>query len=52
MDTEHLQLVREHPRNVGERAITPVPNPDIHEQNATEVWPTIGFDKSGKMCPH
>jgi hypothetical protein len=49
-DTEHLQLVRERPGNVGEldrlRTIASVP---ISKNNsATEVWTTVGFDKSGK----
>ena len=50
MDTEHLQLVRERPGNVGEldglRAITSVPTST--NKNATEVWTTVGFDKSGE----
>ena len=52
MDTEHLQLVRERPGNVGEldrlRAITPIPI--SKNKNATEVWTTVGFDKSGKKA--
>jgi hypothetical protein len=46
-DSEHLQLVRERPGNIGEldrlRAITSVPN-----RNAIEVWATVGFDIDGK----
>ena len=51
-DTEHLQLIRERPGNVGEldrlRAITSVPI--SKNKNATEVWTTVGFDKSGKRA--
>ena len=50
MDSEHLQLVRERPGNVGEldrlRSITSLPTST--NKNATEVWTTVGFDKSGK----
>ena len=52
MDTEHLQLVRERPGNVGElerlRAITSASVPISTNKNATEVWTTVGFDKSGE----
>ena len=52
MDTEYLQLVRERPGNVGEldrlRAITSVPTST--NKNATEVWTTVGFDKSGEKA--
>ena len=51
-DTEHLQLVRERPGNVGEldrlRDITSAPT--SKNKNATEVWTTVGFDKSGKKA--
>ena len=51
-DVEHLQLVRERPGNVGEldrlRAITS--KPMFKNKNATEVWATVGFDKSGKKA--
>ena len=51
-DAEHLQLVRERPGNVGEldrlRAITSVPI--SKNKNATEVWTTVGFDKTGKKA--
>ena len=51
-DAEHLQLLRERPGNVGEldrlRAITSVPI--SKNKNATEVWTTVGFDKSGKKA--
>ena len=49
-DTEHLQLVRERPGNVGEldrlRTIALVPKST--NKNATEVQATVGFDTSGK----
>ena len=48
LDTERLQLIRERPGNVGEldrlRAISSVPI--SKNKNATEVWTTVGFDKS------
>ena len=54
MDTEHLQLVRERPGNVGElerlRAITSASVPISTNKNATEVWTTVGFDK--RKCVH
>ena len=52
MDTEHLQLVRERPGNVGEldrlRTITSVPI--SKNKSATEVLTTVGFDKSGRKA--
>ena len=49
-DTEHLQLVRERPGNIGEldrlRTIAAVPKSTT--QNATEVLTTVEFDKSGR----
>ena len=51
-DIEHLQLVRERPGNVGEfdrlRTITSVPMST--NKNATDVWTTVGFDKSEKKA--
>ena len=51
-DTEHFQLVRERPGNVGEldrlRAVTSVPIPE--KKNATELWTTVGFNKSGEKA--
>jgi hypothetical protein len=51
-DTEHVQLVRERPGNVGEldrlHAITSVPIST--NKNATEVWTTVGFDESEKKA--
>ena len=51
-DTEHLQLVRERPGNVGElvrlRDITSAPI--SKNKNATEVLTTVGFDNSGKKA--
>ena len=52
-DTEHLQLVRERPGNVGEldrfRTITSVPM--SANENATEtLTSTVGFDNSGRKA--
>jgi hypothetical protein len=50
LDTEHLQLVRERPGNVGEldrlRTIAVVLKST--NKNVTEVRTTVGFDKSGR----
>ena len=51
-DTEHLQLVRERPGNVGEldRLHTIASVPISTNKNATDVWTTVGFDKSEKKA--
>ena len=52
IDTDHLQLVRERPGNIGEldrlRAINPLST--SMNKNPTEVWTTVAFDKSGKKA--
>ena len=51
-DTEHLQLVRERPGNVGEldrlRALTF--SPISNNKNSTELRTTVGFDESGEKA--
>ena len=51
-DTEHLRLVRERPGNVGEldRLHDITSASKSTNKNATEVWTTVGFDKSGKKA--